>query len=269
MSIKTISYIGILVVTSIFFGCSNKDTFDCVSNIDKRLKEIEIQPFYKSNYINIVKLSEQDKIFAKCILKYIGIKEFIPSFENINTIFNYVNGLESKQDIPNVDLNQKPTSKINGRDAGLRFPLNTFRDRGGDCEDKTALVVMLFEEIGVPTIIFKKEKELGQKLGHIYCGIKFDTVVGHEKELAAGFKTFSPENSDVKWLPIETTTNVKVTIGTFNKINDPKGLTYQEILDELDNNNGKLFNIFVFILLCIVVFILAKKFHFSNLLSKK
>lgn len=198
---KYFRFLLIVIITILFTNCTDRD--------ESCLKGNAVQDFYKSTNENIVRLSEKFRDNTSCILeKKVSINEKNDSISNIIKIFNYLTSIEYKidKDIA-IDWETKPTKKLNGRHIGLKEPINTVLDNNGDCEDKTALAVMLYEQIGVSTLIINNPN-------HVYLAIPYSYFQDNEKDIAD--KPFIIKYNHQKWIAIDTSTKDKVKIGNFN-----------------------------------------------------
>lgn len=234
--LKIIFSITIVVVFYyIYYIYSNKQ----LNNVDLlRIYNTRKQPMYGvlekkpyMNYTNIVKVTLKDKKYAKDILKSLGVNKQNDTFKNIEIIRKYVQGLEYIEDNYDLNYTNSPTLFHNGRYNGLREPITTIVDKGGDCEDKTALAIMLYEGMGIETAIIMRRGKLSKSgIGHVYLALPSNLIKKYIKSKDYG--TFNMDG--IMWKVLDPQN--EALFGDFEGIKNIRSMSYSEAYKIYLNN---------------------------------
>lgn len=114
-------------------------------------------------------------------------------------------------DIAYVPDPRSPIEQVFGQASiidSVKFPLTTLSQRTGDCDDTTALIITLFESVGIPTALVTTP-------GHIFFA--FDTGISAADAWlfeSPGYKSI--EHSGKLWIPLESTNSHNGFLAAWN-----------------------------------------------------
>gem|GEM_PF-7130290 len=162
-------YLVLLISLMSLSACGKPNLVSCLEDVEAAKKTFPLKT--EKNGGDIFKAVRADQKYGSCFIEKLKISRDAPLEKQAQAVLDYTSTIivyeADKAEGFSDDLDR----------PGTRLPSRTVADGKGDCEDKSALAVVMLKELGFDTFVIKRPP-IDKGLGHIFLGIRADYDTG-------------------------------------------------------------------------------------------
>ena len=164
-----LKYLVLLISLISLSACGKPNLASCLEDVEAAKKTFPLKT--EKNRAEIFKAVKTDQKYGSCFVEKLKISRTDSLEKQAQAVLDYT----STTIVYEADKSEGFSDDLDR--PGTRLPSRTVADGKGDCEDKSALAVVMLNELGFDTFVIKRPP-IDKGLGHILLGIRADYDTG-------------------------------------------------------------------------------------------